>query len=1275
MQDWDRTMESVEYAQDAAGASAYQYSKMADGLEASITNLTTSWQSFTASLINSDFVIGILDGITEVVNALSQMSDFWKFIMIGAAAVVGYTKLQETIDTRRLKQHLEMVNLKKQAGEQEALTGQLLKEQIIQEKAKLEIMKRQLAVQEEQKLLELEKKTHNSLDDADWIAYYEQETLVGELRNGNYSSYGDIGKQQQVVSDLEGKNKSILATKIAQLKTDISLFKTGNANLTTEQATELTSGKTLASKIRLLFITKKQIANNTKIGEQEKENLLQAKKMEITSLKKAGLVAAIAAAVVLTYKMVKGIVELTHKTDKALESIQERSNTIYETTQKRNNLSDLVDQYEELYNSVYRTKEQEEEMLELEHQLQAEEGVSGTGKALIASGRAAESAYQAKITEEQLGQIADTLYAFRDDMNNGEFFDNGTFESAMKDRYSSKANEKIETELKKLNLNLEDLNEQLTYARKVSGGLMEELDTSAVAKQAIKNQSAQNNLGAEIFDAGAAFSVAGLAGSALGGLAAGAGVGAIFGGGVFSVPAAVVGAVIGGLVSSGVAVVESIKQSSQKNANEAALEYERLMAEQTAQITNFSVNMSKVMDESLAKKYEVIKDALNNSNYSEHTKDAIENMYSSVIAVFEDPQIASTVEKIGQLLGNTAQGFLEDLELALAGFNTDLLGQANNIVLSALQSGKTKEQGVADLYVAMANKNGSFYQEGLANFEADKQAQIDAKQAILDSKKKMKAQAAIADTTWQAIQAQYTEELEEIKNQTYENSEQFAELQDSILSMVSAYDSVLSLQQGLTGLDSAKESVIEIDKALNDGTLSLEQMTTLASTLGDEFYEALNNGGLDAVRELITEELINPYDDYLTALDNYIIREQALIDAEEDKNSAVAKSHQQNIDLLTEYRKEYMTFNKVSLASYMNEKRYTALEKESNAGSIKATKTLVALKKQEYNTQRKRLESYFKNNPKEMALIEGIRAGVISVEDAWAEVADKETFKMLLNNTESYFDDLEELQQEVLDNYKKVLEAEKDALKNSLDRRKDLYEEYFDAIDAEAEEDDFQSDQMRLQNAIAALSTATDANSLEKLKEYQSELAKLQADHLSDLRDSQRDNMTTLLENQSESLEQYYEERLNNEKALWDEISSYSEQKIDDIASTLVDQLNSIQVNSNGTFSLGKPYATGGIVDYTGLAMVHGSSNKPEAFLNANQTAMFTNLAKNLEHYYSNSRVGGNELSKQEAVNIDAINVNVNGVLNADNVQQTANDLATAIKDSLRRTGLSLNTR
>ena len=37
-----------------------------------------------------------------------------------------------------------------------------------------------------------------------------------------------------------------------------------------------------------------------------------------------------------------------------------------------------------------------------------------------------------------------------------------------------------------------------------------------------------------------------------------------------------------------------------------------------------------------------------------------------------------------------------------------------------------------------------------------------------------------------------------------------------------------------------------------------------------------------------------------------------------------------------------------------------------------------------------------------------------------------------------------------------------------------------------------------------------------------------------------------------------------------------------------------------------KLYATGGLVDYTGVAMVHGSKSKPESFLNSDQTAQIT---------------------------------------------------------------------
>lgn len=55
------------------------------------------------------------------------------------------------------------------------------------------------------------------------------------------------------------------------------------------------------------------------------------------------------------------------------------------------------------------------------------------------------------------------------------------------------------------------------------------------------------------------------------------------------------------------------------------------------------------------------------------------------------------------------------------------------------------------------------------------------------------------------------------------------------------------------------------------------------------------------------------------------------------------------------------------------------------------------------------------------------------------------------------------------------------------------------------------------------------------------------------------------------------------------------------------------KVTSESELSIPSQFKTGGLVDYTGPAWVDGTKKKPEAFLNANQTAMFAALAASLE--------------------------------------------------------------
>lgn len=74
----------------------------------------------------------------------------------------------------------------------------------------------------------------------------------------------------------------------------------------------------------------------------------------------------------------------------------------------------------------------------------------------------------------------------------------------------------------------------------------------------------------------------------------------------------------------------------------------------------------------------------------------------------------------------------------------------------------------------------------------------------------------------------------------------------------------------------------------------------------------------------------------------------------------------------------------------------------------------------------------------------------------------------------------------------------------------------------------------------------------------------------------------------------------------------------------------------NNATSSAKKYASGGLVDYTGPAWVDGTPGKPEAFLNANQTAMiaaFTaNLAKMVSGKFPSSNI---EAGSNCEINID----------------------------------------
>ena len=75
-------------------------------------------------------------------------------------------------------------------------------------------------------------------------------------------------------------------------------------------------------------------------------------------------------------------------------------------------------------------------------------------------------------------------------------------------------------------------------------------------------------------------------------------------------------------------------------------------------------------------------------------------------------------------------------------------------------------------------------------------------------------------------------------------------------------------------------------------------------------------------------------------------------------------------------------------------------------------------------------------------------------------------------------------------------------------------------------------------------------------------------------------------------------------------------------------------------------YSKGGIVDYTGPAMVHGSSSNPEAFLNAKQTEMFAQMRDSLEQSRSLALKTG-QTGISASTSIGDIIINLQNPINA----------------------------
>ena len=109
-----------------------------------------------------------------------------------------------------------------------------------------------------------------------------------------------------------------------------------------------------------------------------------------------------------------------------------------------------------------------------------------------------------------------------------------------------------------------------------------------------------------------------------------------------------------------------------------------------------------------------------------------------------------------------------------------------------------------------------------------------------------------------------------------------------------------------------------------------------------------------------------------------------------------------------------------------------------------------------------------------------------------------------------------------------------------------------------------------------------------------------------------------------------------------------------------------------------KPYATGGLVDYTGPAYVHGTPTRPEAFLSATDTENMARLFDALEYMMStrvNITQGESAINTNANVTVEQLIIQTNELNNEQDFRSAGNAFAEEFAKAIRIRGLNPNVK
>ena len=179
-----------------------------------------------------------------------------------------------------------------------------------------------------------------------------------------------------------------------------------------------------------------------------------------------------------------------------------------------------------------------------------------------------------------------------------------------------------------------------------------------------------------------------------------------------------------------------------------------------------------------------------------------------------------------------------------------------------------------------------------------------------------------------------------------------------------------------------------------------------------------------------------------------------------------------------------------------------------------------------------------------------------------------------------------EQEEKYLDTYKEYLQEQQDALTDALQERRDAYENYFDAVNQESDDEDFEEQENTLISNIAKLSTSTSAAAVNTTADLEQQLEDLEEERLDTLRERAQEQVLNNIDTALDEINDKFDDLLNSQSAMLAAMTGELEDPTEFLSNLIVSKVSAEGLTELGfqdfVQTLGETYGSiGGIKDLT----------------------------------------------------------------------------------------------